>query len=92
MILYMHIAPGQGLTIPLERNFDVNRNDLSLYSFVASFKTISLKSDFIQLFSLLIHVYSPGAETDSPQETNFRFDGLITFPICCRFQRNLFEV
>ena len=26
MILYMYIAPGQGLTTPWGRNFDVNRN------------------------------------------------------------------
>ena len=142
MILYMYIAPGQGLTTPWGRNFDVNRNILSLRSFVASFKKISLKSDFIQFFftilymyiapgqgqtdkilmstemschfihllqvskkclwSLilynflhdLIHVYSPGAGADSPQGTKFwcQQEGLITLPICCKFQRNLFEV
>ena len=52
MILYMYIAPRQGLTTPWGRNFDVNRNILSLRSFVASIKKISLKSDFIQFFSL----------------------------------------
>ena len=57
----MHIAPGQGQTAPWEQNFDVNRKVLSLYPFVASFKEISLKSDFIQFFHDLIHVYSPGA-------------------------------
>ena len=51
MILYMYIAPGQGLTTPWGRNFDVYRNILSLRSFVASFKKLSLKSDFIQFFS-----------------------------------------
>ena len=99
MILYMYIAPGQGLTTPWGRNFyvtschfghllqvlkislwslisykffhdfihvysfragadnpkeqncDVNRNLLSLRSFATSLKKISLKSDFIQLFS-----------------------------------------
>ena len=51
MTLYMYIAPGQGLTTPWGQNFDVNRNILSLRSFVASFKKISLKSDFIQFFS-----------------------------------------
>ena len=51
MILYMYIALGQGLKTPWGRNFDVNRNILSLGSFVASFKKISLKSDFIQFFS-----------------------------------------
>ena len=38
MILYMYIAPGQGLTTSWGRNFDVNRNILSLRSFVASLK------------------------------------------------------
>ena len=51
MILYMYIAPGQGQTAPRGQSFDVNRNVLSLYPFVASFKDISLKSDFIQFFS-----------------------------------------
>ena len=50
MILYMYIAPGQGHTAPGEI-FDVNRKALSLYPFVASFKEISLKSEFIQFFS-----------------------------------------
>ena len=36
MILYMYIAPGQGLINPRGRNFYVNRNILSLRSFVAS--------------------------------------------------------
>ena len=51
MILYMHIAPGQGQTAPRGQSFDVNGNILSLHSFVASFKKMSLKSDFIQFFS-----------------------------------------
>ena len=57
----MYIAPGQGQTAPRGQNFDVNRKALSLYPFVASFKEISLKSDFIQFFHDLMHVYSPGA-------------------------------
>ena len=71
MILYMYIAQGQGLTTPWGRNFDVNRNILSLRLFVASFKKISLKSDFIQFFHDFIHVYSPGVGADSPQGTKF---------------------
>ena len=61
MILYTYIALGQGQTAPRSRSFDVNRNVLSLLSFVASFKKMFLKSDFIQFFHDLIHVYSPGA-------------------------------
>ena len=67
----MYIAPGQGQTAPRGQSFDVNRNILSLHSFVASFKNISLKSDFKQFFHDLIHVYSPGAGADSPQGTSF---------------------
>ena len=36
---------------PRGQNFDVNRKLFSLRSFVASFKRISLKSDFIQFVS-----------------------------------------
>ena len=48
MIQYMYIAPGQGQTTPWRQNFDVNRKALALCLFVASLKSISLKSDFIQ--------------------------------------------
>ena len=57
----MYIALGQGQTAPRGRNFDVSRKALSLYPFVVSFKEIYLKSDLIQFFHDLIHVYSPGA-------------------------------
>ena len=57
----MYIAPGQGQTVPRGQNINVNRKALSLYQLAASFKEISLKSDFKQFFHDLIHVYSPGA-------------------------------
>ena len=62
----MYIAPGQGQKVPRGQNFDVNSKALSLYPFVASFKGISLKSDFIHFFHDLIHVYSPRAAAYSP--------------------------
>ena len=40
--------------------------DMTCHSFVASFKTIILKSDFIHFFYYLIHVYSPGAGAIQP--------------------------
>ena len=68
----MYIAQGQGQKTPRGQNFDVNRKALSLYPFVASFKEISLKSDFIQFFFHdLIHVHSPGQRPYSPQGTKF---------------------
>ena len=57
----MYIAPEQGQTVPRGQNFDVNRKALSLCPFVASFKEIALKSDFIHFFHDLIHVYSRGS-------------------------------
>ena len=60
----MYIAPWQGHTAPRGQNLDVNRKALSLYPFVASFKEISLKSDFIHFFfMILIHVYSPRGQS-----------------------------
>ena len=53
------------------QRFDVNRNVLSLRSFAAILKQMSLKSDFIHLFHDVIHVYSPRAGADSPQGTKF---------------------
>ena len=47
----IHEGPAQRQIDPRGLNFGVNRKALSLFPFVASFKEISLKSDFIQLFS-----------------------------------------
>ena len=49
--LYRYIVPGQGQTASRGQNFDVNRNVLSLHSFVTSFKKMSLKPDFIKFSS-----------------------------------------
>ena len=46
----MYIAPGQGQATLCGQNPDVNRKALSLCPFVASFKKISLKFDFIHNF------------------------------------------
>ena len=56
----MYIAPGQGQTAPRGQNLDVNRKALSLNPFVASFKEISLKSDFIHFY------IAPGQGAYSP--------------------------
>ena len=51
MFFHLFIAPGQGQTTLCGQNPDVNRKALSLCPFVASFKKISLKSDFIHIFA-----------------------------------------
>ena len=67
----MYIAPGQGLTNPWGRNFDVNRNILSLRSFVASFKKISLKSGFIHFFMISYIYIAPGQGQTAPRGQSF---------------------
>ena len=81
-----YIAPGQGLTTPWGQNFDVNRNILSLWSFVTSFKIISLKFDFIHFYLLFfffydfIHVYSLGAGTrGQSSDVNRNISSLYSF-------------
>ena len=54
-------------------------------------KKISLKSDFIHNFScfyVFIHVYSPGAGTDSPLGSEFlckHISHVTLVVICCKF-------
>ena len=57
MILYMYIAPGQGQKTPWGQTFDTNRKPLSLPPFVASFKQISVNSDFIHIFLMFFYMY-----------------------------------
>ena len=62
---FIHVySPGAVADNPLGTKFDVNRNILSLRSFVASFKTISLKSDFI-LFFFFMYI-APGQGQTAP--------------------------
>ena len=67
----MYIAPGQGQTTLCGQTPDANRKALSLCPFVASFKKISLKSDFIHNFHVFIHVYSPGHGQTTSWGQNF---------------------
>ena len=66
----MYIAPGQGLKTPWGLNFGVNRNMLSLRSFVASFKKISLKSDFIH-FLVILYMYIAMQGQTAPRGQSF---------------------
>ena len=73
MILYMyiHVAPGQGLTTPRGRNF-VNRNILSLWSFVASFKKNLFEVWFYAIFFMILYMYiAPGQGQTAPRGKSF---------------------
>ena len=89
MILYICIAPRQGLTTPWGRNFYVNRNILSLWSLVASFKKIYLKSDFIHFFFMILYMYiAPGQGQKAPRGQNFDVNrkALSLYPFAASFK------
>ena len=87
MFLHMYVALGQGQTTLCGQSPDVNRKSLSICPFVTSFKKIPLKSDFILIFHVLIHVYSPGAGAVNPLRSEFLFEHkpFVTLVICCKF-------
>ena len=57
MFFHMYIAPGQGQTTLCGQNPDVNRKASSHCLFVASFKKISSKSEFIHNFYMFLYMY-----------------------------------
>ena len=72
MILYMYIASGQGLTTLWGQNSDVSRNILSLWSFIASLKKISLKSWLYTIFFMILYMYIvPGQGQTAPRGQSF---------------------
>ena len=72
LYMYIHVAPGQGLTTPRERNFYVNRNILSLWSFVASFKKNLFEVWIHAIFFMILYMYiAPGQEQTAPRGQRF---------------------
>ena len=81
---FSHVySPRQGLTIHWGQIFYDNRNVFPLCPYVASFKMMSPKSDFIHIFNDFIHVYTPGARAENLLGTNFlcQQKALITLTI-----------
>ena len=80
-----------GADNPRGQNFDVNRNLLSLQLLATtSFKKISLQSDFIQFFFMILYMYihvAPGQGLTTPRGTKFlcQQEHLDTLVICCKF-------
>ena len=69
---FIHVySPRAGADNPLGQMLMSAESSLSLCRFVASFKMISLKSDFIHIFNDFIHIYSPGVRAYNPLGTNF---------------------
>ena len=87
----MYIAAGQGQTTPGDKILMSAETACHFGHLLQVSKTISLKSDFIHFFMILYMYIAPGLGAVSPQGTEFwcQQKGLITLPICCKFQRNL---
>ena len=97
MILYMyiHVAPEQGLTTPKGRNFYVNRNILSLWSFVASFKKNLFEVWFYAIVFMILYMYiAPGQGQTAPRGQSFNVNrNVLSFhSFDASFQKNAFEV
>ena len=89
MILYMYIAPGQEDKLLMSTE--------SPYHFDHLLQVSNKSLLILILYTILMffpHVYSPGAGADNPLWTRFwcQQKGLVTLPICCEFQKNIFEV
>ena len=64
-------SPRQGQTIHWGQKFHDNRKAFVLCPYLANFKMISSKSDFIHILNDVIHAYSPGARAENPWGQNF---------------------
>ena len=83
-----------GADNPRGQNFDVKGNLLSLDHLLQFKKNLFEVWFYRFFFHNFIHVYSPGAGADNPLRTKFwcQQEHLVTSVICCKFQKNLFEV
>ena len=87
-----YITPRQGQTMPRGQTFDVNRNILSLQSFVTSFKQISFKSLFYTDFWMIL--YTCLAPADNPLGRNFDVNwNIISLPsFVTNFKKSLWSL
>ena len=71
-VVFSHVySPRQGQATHWGRKVYENRKAFFLCPYVASFKMISSKSDFIHIFNDFIHVYSSGARAENPWGQTF---------------------
>ena len=94
IILYMYIALGQGQTNLWGQNFDVNRKLYHFDRLLQVSKTFLWILILYTFFNVFPHVYSPRAGADKPLWTKFWWQqkGLVTLPVCCKFQKDIFKV
>ena len=71
----MYIAPGRGRQSIRGQKFYDNRKAFSLCPYVASFKSISSKSDFIHIFNDFTMYIAPGQGQKTPWGQTFDVNG-----------------
>ena len=90
MILYMYIAPEQGLTTPWGRNGDEH---LVTSDICCKFQKISLKSDFIPFFHILyMYIAACQGQSTIGDKILMSTETSCHLLICVKFQKILLEV
>ena len=94
---FIHVyIPGTGADSPQGTKFWCQHKCLITSFICCKFQKNVFEAWFYTIFFMIKYMYidSPGAGADNPQGTKFwcQQKGLITLPIWCKFQRNLFEV
>ena len=88
-------SPGPGADNPLGTKLCCQQEHLVTSVICCKFQKNLFQVWFYTIFFMIKYMYiAPRAGADSPQGTKFLYQQkrLITLPICCKFQRNLFEV
>ena len=94
--VFIHVnSPRTGADNPLGTNIWWQQKALIISTICCKFQTNLFEFWFFYtFFNVFQHVYSPGAEADNPLWTKSwcQQKSLVTLPICCKFQKHIFEV
>ena len=90
----MYIAGGQGQTTPGDKILMSTETSCHFRHLLQVSKKSLWSLNLYNFLHDFIHVYSPRAGADNPVGTKFWWqqEHLVTSVICCKFQKNLFEV
>ena len=93
---FIHVySLGARIENPLGTNFRCQQKALITSTICWKFQTNLFEFWFYtHFFNVFPHAYSPGAGADNPLWTKSwsQQKSLVTLPICCKFQKNIFEV
>ena len=93
---FIHVhSPRARAENPLGTNFWCKQKALTLSTICCKFQTNYFEFWFYtHFFNVFPYVYSPGVCAGNPLWTKFwcQQKSLVTLPICCKFQKNIFEV